>query len=40
MRVEQFPDNIVASRFSFKAAELLEFDAEELTDVNMGALFK
>lgn len=39
VRVEQFPDNIVASRFRFKAAELLEFDAQELTDVDMGKLF-
>jgi LemA protein len=39
VRVEQFPDNIVASRFGFKDAELLEFDAQELTDVNMGNLF-
>jgi LemA protein len=39
VRVEQFPDNIVASRFGFKAAELLEFEAQELTDVNLGKLF-
>ena len=39
VRVEQFPDNIVAGRFGFKQAELLEVDAAELTDVNMGALF-
>ena len=39
VRIEQFPDIILAKHFSFKAAELLEFDAAELTDVNMGTLF-
>jgi LemA protein len=39
VRIEQFPDNIVAKRFAFKAAELLEFEDSELTDVNMGTLF-
>ena len=40
VRIEQFPDVIVAKRFVFKAAELLEFDEAELTDVDMGTLFK
>jgi LemA protein len=39
VRIEQFPDIIIAQRFSFKPAELLEFDEAELTDVSMGALF-
>jgi LemA protein len=39
VRIEQFPDNLIAKRFSFKPAELLEFDEAELTDVSMGALF-
>jgi len=39
VRIEQFPDIIVAKRFNFKSAELLEFDEAELTDVSMGALF-
>lgn len=39
VRIEQFPDNLVAGRFNFKAAELLEFEAAELADVNLNALF-
>ncbi|MEJ2592264.1 MAG: LemA family protein [Candidatus Thiodiazotropha sp.] len=39
VRIEQFPDIIIAKRFNFKSAELLEFDEAELTDVSMGALF-
>jgi LemA protein len=39
-RIEQFPDAIVARSFGFKAARLLEFDARETADVDLGALFK
>lgn len=39
VRVEQFPDNLVARMFAFKTFDLLIFDARELTDVNMKALF-
>jgi len=39
VRIEQFPDLIVARLLNFRAAELLEFDAQELTDVNVGGLF-
>ncbi|MCG8487562.1 MAG: LemA family protein [Candidatus Thiodiazotropha sp.] len=39
VRIEQFPDIILARQFSFKAAELLEFDEAEKTDVDMGTLF-
>lgn len=39
VRIEQFPDLIVAQRFGFKEAELLEFDEAELTDANLGELF-
>jgi len=39
VRIEQFPDNLVAQRFNFKAAELLEFEEAELADVNLGTLF-
>jgi LemA protein len=39
VRIEQFPDVIVARLLSFKPAQLLEFDAQELTDVNVGGLF-
>ncbi len=39
VRVEQFPDTIVAGMFSFKPAQLLEFDAAEKTDVDVKQLF-
>jgi len=39
VRIEQFPDLIVAGWFGFKSAELLEFADEELTDVNVKDLF-
>jgi LemA protein len=39
VRIEQFPDVIIARRFGFKAAELLEFDEAELADVDMKQLF-
>jgi LemA protein len=39
VRIEQFPDLILAKYFGFKEAALLEFDAAELTDVNVGILF-
>lgn len=38
-RIEQFPDVILASRFNFKARELLEFSEAELSDVDVKALF-
>lgn len=40
VRIEQFPDSILAGLFGFKAAELLQFGAAEKTDVDVGALFK
>jgi LemA protein len=40
VRIEQFPDVIVAKNFNFKEAELLEFDAEEIKDVDVKALFE
>ena len=40
VRIEQFPDSIVAGMFGFKAAPLLEFQAEEKADVDVGKLFK
>lgn len=40
VRVEQFPDAIVAGMFNFKQAQLLEFDAAEKTDVDVKDLFK
>ncbi|MEW7979496.1 MAG: LemA family protein [Candidatus Sedimenticola endophacoides] len=39
VRIEQFPDLIIARLFNFKAAELLEFSAEETADVDMKGLF-
>jgi LemA protein len=40
IRIEQFPDAIVAGMFAFKPAQLLEFQAEEKADVDVGKLFK
>ena len=39
VRIEQFPDLIVARLGSFPPAKLLEFAASEKTDVDMKALF-
>ncbi len=39
VRIEQFPDVIVARLFAFKPAPLLEFEQPELGDVDLGTLF-
>ena len=39
IRLEEFPDVIIARLFAFKPFELLEFSAEEKQDVNLKALF-
>ena len=39
VRIEQFPDVIVARMFAFKPFDLLEFSAEETADVDMKKLF-
>jgi LemA protein len=39
IRVKVFPDVIIAQRFGFGAAHLLEFSDEEKSDVNVNALF-
>ena len=39
VRIEQFPDVVIANNFGFKAAELLEFSEAEKADVDMRALF-
>lgn len=39
IRIEQFPDLIIARLFNFGPRELLEFAEEELTDVNVKDLF-
>jgi LemA protein len=40
VRIEQFPDLIIARMFNFKDFDLLEFQAEEKQDVNIKELFK
>ena len=40
MRIEQFPDTLIAGMFNFKPAQLLEFDGPEKTDVDVKELFK
>jgi len=37
--VDEFPTNIVASKFNFEAAQLFEVGEEELADVDMQQLF-
>jgi len=39
VRIEQFPDLIVARLLGFKAAQLLEFSEEERKDVDVKRLF-
>jgi LemA protein len=39
VRIEQFPDVLVAKQFGFKAAELLQFSDAEKADVNLKSLF-
>ena len=39
VRIDQFPDIIVARVLGFRAAELLEFDAREIADVNLAGMF-
>jgi len=39
VRIEQFPDVIIAKKFNFKAADLLEFSEAELQDVDVAQLF-
>lgn len=40
VRIEQFPDTLIAGMFNFKPAQLLEFDAAEKTDVDVKELFR
>jgi LemA protein len=40
VRIEQFPDVVIAGLFGFKPFELLQFGDAEKTDVDVGALFK
>ena len=39
VRIEQFPDSIVAAIFSFKPFQLLKFSSAETADVNVKELF-
>ena len=39
IRVQVFPDAVIAQKFGFLPAQLLEFTSEEKRDVNLGALF-
>ncbi len=39
VRIEQFPDLLVARAFGFGPAELLRFDPAQTADVDIGALF-
>ena len=39
IRIDQFPDTMVARVFNFGPRKLLEFDQSELRDVNVKALF-
>lgn len=39
VRIEQFPDVLIARRFGFISARLLEFDESETADVDVKALF-
>ncbi|MFK8068072.1 MAG: LemA family protein [Gammaproteobacteria bacterium] len=38
-RIEQFPDLIIANWFNFSERELLSFTEEEITDIDVNALF-
>ncbi len=40
VRIEQFPDAILARGFNFKPFQLLQFSSEEKKDVDIAALFK
>ena len=39
VRIEQFPDSIIAGMFRFEPKPLLEFASAEKADVDMKALF-
>lgn len=39
VRIEQFPDVLIARWFGFKAAELLRFSDAETADINIRSLF-
>ena len=39
VRIEQFPNSLIAGKFGFRAARLLQFEAAELGDVDLKQLF-
>ena len=39
IRLQTFPDLVVARMFEFKQSSLLEFSTEQKRDVDVGALF-
>jgi LemA protein len=39
VRIEQFPDTLIASVFKFKRFELLEFSEQQIADVDVKSLF-
>jgi len=39
-RIQQFPDNVVANLFAFDEFQLLEFQVEELKDIDVAASFQ
>lgn len=39
-RIEQIPDVLIAKLFRFKAFEILEFDEEEIKDIDVKSAFK
>ncbi len=39
VRIEQFPDSIVAGMYNFRRAQMLSFDAEEKRDIDVKGLF-
>jgi LemA protein len=40
VRIEQFPDSIVAALFSFRPMQLLKFSSQETADVDVRQLFQ
>jgi LemA protein len=40
VRIEQFPDSIIAGLFAFRPAQLLRFSAQQMRDVDVKALFQ
>ena len=40
VRIEQFPDSIVAALFSFRSMQLLKFSEQETADVDVRQLFQ